>query len=292
MQAHVPHYERTAVAKVKSTIKKKLKGTPKLPDEEKATSILPPLFSVICGLPLLVMDFDKVEVARHMCTMEFEAFSKIIPTECLNQSWNKKNKETNAANISAIIKRFNEVSCWVSAIIVTTEDLKARTAVLARLIEIAAECRQHNNFNSVVAIVSGMESAAVHRLRKTWEALPPQITETFEQLKNLMSTERNYLNYRNVVKLATLPCIPYLGVFLTDLVFIDENPDVLQPSGLINFDKWYRVAAVVREIQKFQVTSYAFRTVPEITRMLSDLPVLQENDLYTLSLKCEERAKS
>jgi RasGEF domain len=61
------------------------------------------------GVPFMVMDFDKTEIARHLCVLEFEAFAKILPTECLNQAWNKKNKETNAFNITAIIKRFNEV---------------------------------------------------------------------------------------------------------------------------------------------------------------------------------------
>ncbi len=55
------------------------------------------------------MDFDKAEIARHLCVMEFESFSKIVPTECLNQAWNKKNKDTKAANITSIIRRFNEV---------------------------------------------------------------------------------------------------------------------------------------------------------------------------------------
>ena len=102
-----------------------------------------------------------------------------------------------------------------------------------------------------------------------------------------------------------------LGVFLTDLVFIDEAPgiffpfvfvlamhhlfnykiDVLQPSGLINFDKWYKVAQVVREIRKFQVTHYPFRRVTEVTNTLANLPLLPENEIYSLSLKCEERAK-
>jgi son of sevenless-like protein len=295
MQAHVPHNERTAIEKVKTTIKKKTRDVTVNSDENYPPSILPPLFRVVSiGLnaPFLVMDFDKTELARHLCTMEFEAFSRILPTECLGQAWNKKNKETKAPNITAIIKRFNEVSCWVSSMLVTTEELKARTAVLARFIEIADECRQFNNFNSVVAIVSGLESSAVHRLKKTWAGLPSHITETFEQLKNLMSTEKNYLTYRNVVKLANPPCIPYLGVFLTDLVFIDEAPDVLQPSGLINFDKWYKVAWVVREIRKFQVTHYSFRSCPEVLRTLIHLPALPENDIYSLSLKCEERAKA
>lgn len=71
----------------------------------------------------------------------------------------------------------------------------------------------------------------------------------------------------------------------------NTSADVLQPSGLINFDKWYKVAWVVREIRKFQVTKYPFRVVPEVIHTLTQLPVLPENEIYSLSLKCEERAK-
>jgi son of sevenless len=122
-----------------------------------------------------------------------------------------------------------------------------------------------------------------------------------------MSTDRNYNNYRGCIKSANLPCMPYLGiqccicinfltlvvtgVFLTDLVFIDEiNPDLL-PNGLINFDKWYQTARVVRDIQKFQETEYCFKPVKELARLLTNPPSLSENEIYALSLKCEERAK-
>ena len=53
-----------------------------------------------------------------------------------------------------------------------------------------------------------------------------------------------------------LPCIPYLGIFLSDLTFIEEgNPDSIVMEGVetINFVKRRKVADVIAKIQTYQV---------------------------------------
>jgi len=53
------------------------------------------------------------------------------------------------------------------------------------------------------------------------------------------------------------------GVYLTDLVFIEEgNKDTV--NGLINFDKSRKIAFVIREIQQYQQTPYCIAPVHEI----------------------------
>jgi len=47
-------------------------------------------------------------------TTQAELFRSIQPHECLNQSWNKPGRETNAPNIVAMIKRFNQVCAYLS----------------------------------------------------------------------------------------------------------------------------------------------------------------------------------
>ena len=71
------------------------------------------------------------------------------------------------------------------------------------------------------------------------------------------------------------PCLPFLGMFLTDLNFVDVgNPATRQigsPSGseqgltIVNFDKHSRTAKIIGELQRFQ-----------IPYRLNDLPVMQD----------------
>jgi hypothetical protein len=59
------------------------------------------------------------------------------------------------------------------------------------------------------------------------------------------------------------PCIPYLGVHLSDLTFIEDgNPDTIR--GLINFTKRRFLFRVISEISRYQQNAYNLHPVPQI----------------------------
>jgi len=81
-----------------------------------------------------------------------------------------------------------------------------------------------------------------------------------------------------------------LGVYLTDLTFIDDgNPDFLPQNGLINFGKRELVYGIISEIQQYQQISYPYPYVDNIASYLIDLPSNNDSDLYALSLIREPR---
>ena len=52
------------------------------------------------------------------------------------------------------------------------------------------------------------------------------------------------------------PLIPYLGMYLMDLVFIEEStPDTLE-TNLVNFSKLRMVSHIIRDIRTFQHSKY------------------------------------
>lgn len=243
-----------------------------------------------CDSLLTFLVFNTEEVARQLTLIEHEWFTKITPTEFLGQSWTKKDKQTKAPNILGMIQRFNGVSMWVTGTIVQIEKLKDRAEALGRLIDIAVHLKALNNFNGIMEVLAGLRSSSVHRLKKTWALLHKDKLKAFEELLDLMSPDGNYTKFRKFLhSQISPPCIPYLGVYLTDLTFLEDgNPDNV--AELINFDKRRRVAAVIKEIKQYQQEPYCLHVVPIIRGfLLASGEYVDENSCYTLSLAVEPR---
>ena len=117
------------------------------------------------------IDFSDVEVARQICLLEFEDYRQIHPTECMGQSWTKKNKAELAPSIGRMIKRSNTLPVWVATQILAETDckIKNRVKVIVKFIKIAMELRKVNNFNAVMEITAGLQLSPIYRLKKTWE---------------------------------------------------------------------------------------------------------------------------
>ena len=81
--------------------------------------------------------------------------------------------------------------------------------------------------------------------------------ELLETMSEIVSTKGQYANYRKTLKSSNAPLIPFLGVYLTDLTFIDlGNLDYLPESNFINFEKRRKVASIISDIQSHQRKSF------------------------------------
>ncbi|EFC43246.1 hypothetical protein NAEGRDRAFT_50007 [Naegleria gruberi] len=237
-----------------------------------------------------ILEWPSAEIARQITLIEYNMFKSIRPKECLNQSWNKESREEKAYNIFQMITWFNRVSRWVATKILSEPSLKERKTILTKMIQIAEECRKLNNFNAVFEIVSGLQNSAVHRLKKTWEALKSESRRDHEELLAIISGDNNFRAIRHAILYVKPPCIPYIGVFLTDLTFIEDgNPNVLNDK--INFIKRRKLAMLIRDIQTYQQTPYSLQNVPELQERLKNIHNMDEDKLYKLSLDYEPRTK-
>jgi len=105
-----------------------------------------------------------------------------------------------------------------------------------------------------MAIVSALQSTGIFRLKQTWAGLSTTVRNTFEDLKQLVAREGNFRELRKSLKQSTPPRVPYIGVYLTDLTFIEDGNSNYLESGLINFSKRRRLARVLKDIQQHQVS--------------------------------------
>lgn len=129
-------------------------------------------------------------------------FQMVLPHQCL--SYIRASQSAHAPTVRAAIQHFNRCACWrgsrfrtghsllamtgrpacefvspyrVSLITIATtlragESPAERGRFIGRWIEMAQQCRLVKNFSSLKAILSGLQSSAVYRLRRSWETVP------------------------------------------------------------------------------------------------------------------------
>lgn len=72
----------------------------------------------------------------------------------------------------------------------------------------------------------GINGAACLRLKWTRERLPREAQQILQELEALMSMQGSFHVYRDHLAHVSPPCVPYIGVSLSDLTFAEDgNPD-------------------------------------------------------------------
>lgn len=177
--------------------------------------------------------------------------------------------------------------------ILSFESLRNRSKALSHFIEIAKELRQLQNFDGVMGVIAGLTMSPVARLKFSKLSISDQLLSFIDELEASMDPSHSWKLYRNTLRSCTGPTVPYLGVYLTDLTFIEDgNPDFQNATDgtkLINFKKRELVYNVLQEIQIHQAQQYPIEPKEPIASYLRYLPHLGESSLYDISLQREPR---
>ncbi|XP_063838545.1 ral guanine nucleotide dissociation stimulator isoform X6 [Ostrinia nubilalis] len=259
--------------------------------------------------------------AEQLTRMDMELFKKLVPHQCLGAVWSRRDKDRShdAATVLATVNQFNAVSFRVISTVLVEPNLRPleRADILAAWLDIARELRVLKNFSSLKAIISGLQSNPVYRLRKTWALLQKEKAELYDELARIFSEDNNRWaqrellmregtakfadtvgeNDRQLQKLlhergspgVSHGTIPYLGTFLTDLTMIDTAiPDTVA-DGLINFDKRRKEFEVLAQIKLLQgaANAYHLPTDPMFDRWFDSVIVLDDREAYQLSCQIE-----
>lgn len=189
-----------------------------------------------------------------------------------------------------------QLTNWVTSLVLDSPDIKARVQAIVFVVSIAISCQEMQNFNTMTALIAGLTMGPVYRLQKTWTLFREKHQKhanAYDEISNIVSARGQYANYRKTLKQCQPPVIPFLGVYLTDLTFIDlGNPNFLPENGFINFGKHLKSAKIIREIQSYQREPYRFIRVEPIIQFFLFLNRVQwpeEKLLYQESFAVEPK---
>ncbi|XP_053307254.1 1-phosphatidylinositol 4,5-bisphosphate phosphodiesterase epsilon-1 isoform X2 [Spea bombifrons] len=127
-----------------------------------------------------------------------------------------KNGENNA--VEGLVARFNEVSSWVTWLILAAGSMEEKREAFSHLVHIAKCCWNMGNYNAVMEFLAGLRS---RKVLKMWQFMDQSDIETMRSLKDAMAHHESSSEYRKVVNRAlNIPgckVVPFCGVFLKEL---------------------------------------------------------------------------
>eukprot|EP01117_Protostelium_nocturnum_P016620 TRINITY_DN6624_c0_g1_i2.p1 TRINITY_DN6624_c0_g1~~TRINITY_DN6624_c0_g1_i2.p1 ORF type:complete len:1223 (-),score=447.26 TRINITY_DN6624_c0_g1_i2:317-3985(-) len=259
------------------------KDSEEVPQQKKEPALIAPNKSKRRDL----LSFHPEELARQMALIESELFRNIEPVDYLSNSWKKG---APVGHIGDVINHFNETSRWVSTEIVMAETVDDRINIITHFLMVASRCVRINNFNGAMEIFSGLEALSVSRLKQTWQKLPKDSKKIMEELGNFMSVVGNWKALRKAVATCTPPAVPYIGIAMADLVFIDEHPNEIEGadgSKLINWRKFEMIAQVVQKMHRLKYKEYNYEQAPAMREYLKNVLVLGDQALFQKSVEKE-----
>nr|XP_021407496.1 ras-specific guanine nucleotide-releasing factor 2 isoform X7 [Lonchura striata domestica] len=243
-----------------------------------------------CPKPECFETLSAMELAEQITLLDHVVFRSIPYEEFLGQGWMKVDKNERTPYIMKTSQHFNDMSNLVASQILSYAEAAARAGAVEKWVAVADICRCLHNYNGVLEITSALNRSAVYRLKKTWAKVSKQTKALMDKLQKTVSSEGRFKNLREMLKNCNPPAVPYLGMYLTDLAFIEEGTPNFTEEGLVNFSKMRMISHIIREIRQFQQTSYRIEHQQKVTHYLLDKTlIIDEDTLYELSLKIEPR---
>ncbi|KAM4640877.1 LOW QUALITY PROTEIN: ral guanine nucleotide dissociation stimulator-like 2 [Discoglossus pictus] len=264
--------------------------------------------------PLDILTFLASNVAEQLTSLEASLFLCVVPFECLGSIWSRRDRGGEQCDrchsVRETVRHFNRLSGAVTDSCVRDPHLKPqqRARLIEKWVRVAEECWSLRNFSSVYAILSALQSTAVHRLKRVWAEVSREILRSYQEMSDVFSERDNYARMRELLFQSqdlsdvtskkhpprskdprAAGVVPYLGIFLTDLVMLDSAIRDQLENGYLNFEKRRKEFESFSQIRILQSVCLGYRlpSDPQFVSWFKGLKPISEAESYRLSCEIE-----
>ena len=151
-------------------------------------------------------------------------------------------------------------------------------------IEVARECVNIGNFNSLMGIITGLNMIPISRLKRTWTKIQ---NGKFAVLEHQMDPSSNFLSYRSTLKAAISRSegatdqrqrivIPFFSLLVKDLFVVNEGTASRLPNGHINFVKAKQLSEKLKEFAIWKDVECPYAKIANVAEFLQFAPIWSE----------------
>jgi len=198
-------------------------------------------------------------------------------------------------NLQAYVDWFNRLSYLVATTVCQRKKKKLRVKSIEFWIEVARECVNIGNFNSLMGIITGLNMIPVARLKRTWTKIQ---NGKFAVLEHQMDPSSNFLSYRSTLKAAISRSegatdqrqrivIPFFSLLVKDLFVVNEGTASRLPNGHINFCKAKQLSEKLKEFAIWKDVECPYTKIANVAEFLQFSPSWSEKVLDMESYECE-----
>ena len=241
-----------------------------------------------------LMEIPEDQIAQELTRIDWIMYSAIRPRDLVRHvslQADQKEKCKSLEHVNRMIHQFNHVAFWVTNMILLRDKPKHRAKALEKFMLVAWKLRHLNNYNSLGAVIAGINGTAVHRLSQTREMIPPEGQKQFMRLEILMGTQKSHSAYRLAFENTSTSRIPFLPLHRRDLVLAEQGNMTYMNSGdvegaeRINWKKFEIMGEVIVSIRHSQEFGYPMiNRNEEVQRIILEGRFCKDDDVSLFGL--------
>lgn len=217
-----------------------------------------------------ITDIDPEEVARQVTLIHSDVFRKMGSMELLTAIWGTK-KGGGAPNLDWLTRQFDIFSTYIEITILNGETPKERAATFQYWAKVGIHFHKMQNFHGLFAVMCALTHRVITRMPDTYKLAlkfkDKKMKKKYQAIYQICELSGDYQAYRPALKAATGPCVPFLGCFQRDFIYVQEGfPNTV--DGLINFKKSLECERIISEINQYQNEWYPFQKHKAIANLI------------------------
>jgi hypothetical protein len=220
--------------------------------------------------------YTPIQVATQLTVIDYQMLKNITEDELCSLGWDKKDN-TISPNINSMVDRWNKIAMWVSTEIISAQKNDKRK-IIKWFLTIGEKLNEMHNFHSLFALIGGLNNVMVSRFLEM-KALGTKTRQRKYYLENLMNTDNNWAIYRDRLKESEGLVIPYIGLFMKDILVVMESKTKAH-NGYINFVKLRVLQQILTPFYQYRTQQCSLEKDTLLMESLSKLFIKTEKELY------------